>query len=164
MDRRNQLDHAQTVLRERHVAAVQRLLPEYVGRVDWSTARLQEEREEALRALLTVAQVRSAWHRERLSDVDIRSLSPLDIVDLPVMTKGDLMENFDSIVTDGRLSRRLCEEHLDHAPGDHLMGEFQVVASGGSRFGTGAGTRPLSAYRGSSLSWPLPVLRTSQRR
>ena len=60
------------------------------------------------------------------------SLSEGDIVDLPVMTKTDLMDNFDAIVTDPRLSRQLCEDHLDQNPGDHLLGEFQVVASGGS--------------------------------
>ena len=48
------------------------------------------------------------------------------------MTKTDLMDNFDAIVTDPRLSRQLCEDHLDQRPGEHLLGEFQVVASGGS--------------------------------
>ena len=80
----------------------------------------------------TTAVERSSWHRRRLEGLDIASLSDRAIVDLPVMTKTDLMDNFDSVVTDTRLSRRLCEDHLDRNPGDHLLGEFQVVASGGS--------------------------------
>src|SRR4051794_38547853 len=48
------------------------------------------------------------------------------------MTKTDLMDNFDAIVTDPRLSRRQCEDHLARSPGQDLLGEFQVVASGGS--------------------------------
>ena len=85
--------------------AVERLLPEYVSRIDWSLARLQEERTAALRALLTTAVERSSWHRRRLEGLDIASLSDRGIVDLPVMTKTDLMDNFDAIVTDPRLSR-----------------------------------------------------------
>ena len=84
---------------------------------------------------------RSPWHRGRLGGLDIASLSEGDIVDLPVMTKTDLMDNFDAIVTDPRLSRQLCEDHLDQNPGDHLLGEFQVVASGGS-----SGLRGVFAY------------------
>ena len=64
--------------------------------------------------------------------LDITSLSESAIVDLPVMSKTDLMDNFDSIVTDTRVSRLLCEDHLERSPGDDLLGEFQVVASGGS--------------------------------
>ena len=133
MDQRDDLDDATMVkLRTRHAEAVQRLLPDYVTRIDWSPARLQEERTRALRALLITTLERSPWHRERLRGLDIGSLSDADIADLPVMTKTDLMENFDSIVTDPRLSRRRCEDHLDQHPGDHFLGEFQVVASGGS--------------------------------
>lgn len=130
VDERGQVDD--TVLRERHVAAVQRLLPEYIARIDWSPDRVEEQRTRALRALLTTTLARSPWHRERLSGFAVGSFSAGDIGDLPVMTKTDLMENFDRIVTDGNLSRRRCEEHLEQRPGEHLLGEFQVVASGGS--------------------------------
>jgi phenylacetate-coenzyme A ligase PaaK-like adenylate-forming protein len=132
VDERERPDDAETLLRQRHVAAVERLLPEYISRIEWPRARLREERTAALRALLTTAVERSPWHRRRLGGADIGSLSESDIVDLPVMTKTDLMDNFDAIVTDGRLSRQLCEDHLGRDPGDHLLGEFEVVASGGS--------------------------------
>ena len=121
-----------TASRDGQVAAVERLLPEYVSRIDWPLARIEEQRTVALRALLTTAMQRSSWHRRRLEGLDIASLSSHDVVDLPVMTKTDLMDNFDAIVTDPGLSRHLCEDHLDQSPGDHLLGEFQVVASGGS--------------------------------
>ncbi len=129
------------MLRDRHVATVERLVPEYVSRIDWSFARLEEERSVTLRALLTAAVKRSSWHRQRLEHIDVAALSVRDIVELPVMTKTDLMDNFDAVVTDTRLTRDLCEEHLDRSPGDHLLGEFQVVASGGS-----SGTRGVYVY------------------
>ena len=141
MDERERSDDPTASRRHHHVAAVERLLPDAVSRIDWSPARLQEQRTAALRALLTTAVEQSSWHRRRLEGLDISSLSDRDIVDLPVMTKTDLMDNFDAIVTDARLSRRLCEDHLDRSPGNHLLGEFQVVASGGS-----SGTQGVYVY------------------
>ena len=124
-----------------HVADAERLVPDYVSRIDWPLVRVEEERTTALRAQLTTAAARSRWHHRRLEGLDIASVSDRDIVDLPVMTKTDLMDNFDSVVTDTRLSRELCEEHLDRSPGDDLLGEFQVVASGGS-----SGTRGVYVF------------------
>ena len=141
MEDRGRIDDGSVLLRERQVAAVAARLPEYVSRVDWPRDRLQVERTRALRALLEISAERSPWHRERLKGLDIAALSAGDVVDLPVMTKTDLMDNFDAIVTDPRLSRRLCEDHLDHNPGDHLLDEFQIVASGGS-----SGLRGVFAY------------------
>lgn len=132
MDERTRFGDPTPSLRDGQVAAVARLLPEYVSRIDWPLARIEEERTVALRALLTTAVERSSWHRRRLEGVNIGTLSDRGTVDLPVMTKTDLMDNFDSIVTDPRLSKHLCEDHLDQSPGDHLLGKFQVVASGGS--------------------------------
>ena len=129
------------MLRDSHVAELAQQLPGYVARIEWPVARLRQERTFALRALLATAVERSPWHRGRLGGHDIASLSEGDIVDLPVMTKTDLMDNFDAIVTDPRLSRQLCEDHLDQNPGDHLLDEFQVVASGGS-----SGLRGVFAY------------------
>ncbi len=58
------------------------------------------------------------------------------------MTKSDLMNNFDEIVTDRRLGRTLCENHLLDRVGDaYLLDEFHVVASGGA-----SGQRGLFVY------------------
>src|SRR5215210_6073276 len=141
MDQRPRSGKPTSPVRHGQVGVVERLLPEYVSRIDWPPGRVEEERTVALRALLTTAVERSPWHRRRLQGLDIGSLSPRDIVELPVMTKSDLMDNFDSIVTEPHLSRELCEEHLVQRPGEHLLGEFQVVASGGS-----SGTRGVFVY------------------
>ena len=102
--------------RRRHVADLESLLPEYQDRME-------------------VAVERSPWHRERLAraGIDPRRLTDVDVDRLPVMTKDDLMESFDDIVTDRRLSRELCERHLAEPSGDaYLLDEYRVVASGGS--------------------------------
>ncbi len=76
---------------------------------------------------------RSPWHHERLAAVDVSTLMAADLSGLPVMTKSDLMENFDDIVTDRRLTLDVCERHVDALRGDaYLLDEFHVVASGGS--------------------------------
>jgi phenylacetate-coenzyme A ligase PaaK-like adenylate-forming protein len=80
-----------------------------------------------------VASARSSWHRERLAAIDPDDVAVEDIETLPVMTKSDLMNNFDDIVTDRRLGRAVCEKHLDELVDDaYLFDEFHVVASGGS--------------------------------
>ena len=76
---------------------------------------------------------RSPWHHERLAGVDVAALTADDLSGLPVMTKSDLMDNFDDIVTDRRLTLDVCERHVDALRGDtYLLDEFHVVASGGS--------------------------------
>src|SRR5262245_29751900 len=121
---------ATETLRRRHVADLEAMLPEYVARIEWPADRLRSERRRALRALLAMAFERSPWHRRRLAGLD---LSGADIESLPVMTKADLMDNFDEVVTDRRVTLESCERHLDQVTGDaYLLGEYHVVASGGS--------------------------------
>ena len=120
-------------LRRSHVARFEAILPEYADRIEWTADRVANERRRALRALLAVAVARSPWHRERLAGVDLGELSEANIESLPVMTKADLMSHFDDVVTDRRVTRETCERHLDEATGDaYLLGEYHVVASGGS--------------------------------
>jgi phenylacetate-CoA ligase len=114
-------------LPEGHGTALAQLLSEYIARIDWSPERIEEERTRALRALLTVAVERSSRHRRRLAGIDIGSVSAREVVGLPIMTKRDLIDEFDAIVTDPRLSRKLCEDHLGRSPGEHLLDEFQVI-------------------------------------
>ena len=109
------------------------LVPEHLERMSWSRDRILEERERGLRGLLQVAVERSAWHRERLAGVDPERIREQDLARLPVMTKDDLMANWDAIVTDPRLSLALVEEHLEGVTDDaYLLDHYHAVASGGS--------------------------------
>ncbi len=83
--------------------------------------------------MLTHATEHSPWHRERLAGLDLENVSDADVETLPTMTKSDLMDNFDDIVTDRRVTRELCDRHLANLTDDtYLLGEYHVVASGGS--------------------------------
>jgi len=120
-------------LRTRHVATFHTIFADYVARVDWPEDRLRAERTRALRALIAAALKGSSWHRKRLAGIDVARVTERDLEAVPVMTKRDLMDNFDEIVTDRRLSREICERHLERLEGDaYLCEEYHAVASGGS--------------------------------
>src|SRR5262245_41565365 len=119
--------------RQRHVAHMTARLPEYLERLTWSADRLRVERTLRLRELLRVARAHSSWHRDRLSTVDVDAIDEDRLRELPTMTKGDLMANFDQIVTDRRVTLDLVNAHIATLTTDaYLFDEFHALASGGS--------------------------------
>jgi phenylacetate-coenzyme A ligase PaaK-like adenylate-forming protein len=86
-----------------------------------------------MRVLLAAARTRSPWHRERLRDVDAATFTEADLPSLPTMSKADLMDNFEAVVTDPRLTRGLVDAYVEHLPENlYLFERYLVVASGGS--------------------------------
>jgi phenylacetate-CoA ligase len=120
-------------LRSRHSARYGELFGVLTERLSWSRDQIEQHQTEELRVLVTLARARSPWHRDRLADVDVEALTRDDLDQLPVMTKRDLMANWDEIVTDPRLNLALAERHVQSIETDaYLLDEFHVVASGGS--------------------------------
>ena len=73
--------------------------------------------------------------RERLAGVDVDAVTGADLAAIPTMTKTDVMEHWDEIVTDRRLTLELAEAHLERVASEgpaYLLGEYQVVTTGGS--------------------------------
>lgn len=121
------------ILRERHRAEAMAQLPEHLLRIEWPRERLRAHREQSLRVLIGVAQRQSKWHSERLDHLDATRLREHDLPDIPVMTKQDLMSNFDSIVTDPHLKLAALEEHLTDLTADaYFLDRYHVVSSSGS--------------------------------
>jgi phenylacetate-coenzyme A ligase PaaK-like adenylate-forming protein len=119
--------------RARHVQHMLELLPEHLDRLRWSAERLREERTRRLRQLVATAKQRSPWHRERLADVDEDAVDETTLGELPAMDKTQLMENFDSIVTDDRVTLAAANEHIASLHDDaYFLGDLHAVASGGS--------------------------------
>ncbi|HKN37853.1 MAG TPA: phenylacetate--CoA ligase family protein [Acidimicrobiia bacterium] len=120
-------------LHDRHVRDLAALLPEHLDRLRWPAERLAAHRGRELRRLVRAARQCSPWHRQRLAGVDVDRLDEKTLAELPVMTKDDLMANFDAIVTDDRLSLDVCDAHLETLTEDaYLLDRYHVVASGGS--------------------------------
>src|SRR5687767_9898367 len=100
-------------LQRRHVAEAMALLPDQVERLSWSEEQLAGHRRQALRRLVRTAQQRSPWHRRRLAGIDADVLGEEGLAALPVMSKEDLMGNFDEILTDPNLNLNLIETHIE---------------------------------------------------
>ena len=119
--------------RQRHLTYAMALAPRLIERLDWPADRLAAHRAQRLREVVRDAIDRSPWHRERLPDVDPDRLDEASLRELPPMTKTDLMENFDRIVTDDRLSLELVNDHLETVTtGSYLLDGYTAVTSGGS--------------------------------
>ncbi len=128
---------SQEVCRQKLLARVNtRLAGGEVERVTWSLDRLEDLRDQRLRALVSFAKSHSPWHAERLSKVDTDRLTAASLAELPVMSKSDLMENWDDIVTDRRLTKSGAQAELARlssgAGGIFWMEDFVLVETGGS--------------------------------
>jgi phenylacetate-CoA ligase len=120
-------------LRLRHVADAAALAPEMTARIGWSADRLAAYRQDRLRALVTSAVARSPWHAERLAGLDVGRLDETSLRELPTMTKDELMDGFDEVVTDERLTLARVNDHLAGLPqSGYLFDRYTAVASGGS--------------------------------
>ena len=120
-------------LRQLHQGYALGLAPRLLERLDWPADRLALHRVQRLRECVAEAIDRSPWQRERLAGVDLRGLDEVSLRDLPPMTKADLMENFDGIVTDQRLSLDLVNDHLQAVgTGGYLLDGYTAITSGGS--------------------------------
>ena len=121
-------------LRERMQAELQRHAPDQIARLSWSAEQIAARQREGLRALLAHARERSPFHGRRLRGVDPARFELEDLATLPVMTKAELMDDFEDVLTDRRLTRALAEEALAATAGEPrpLFGEFVCLSSGGS--------------------------------
>jgi len=129
-------------LRLRHAAEFQARMPEHIKRLSWPRDRIEETRLHGLRELLRHAKENSPWYARRLTDIDPDTATLEDLTNVAPMSKTDLMENFDAIVTDRRITRRVVEDHLSNLDSDaYLFDEYHAVASGGS-----SGSRGVFVY------------------
>ncbi len=120
-------------LRPQHEARLRELIDADAARINRPSDELRAERDRRLRTMIGAAKEGSPWYRGRLAGVDAGVVTEADLPSIPTMTKQDLMDNFDDILTVRRLSRAAIEDHLFHLTDDaYLLDEFHVVASGGS--------------------------------
>jgi phenylacetate-CoA ligase len=109
-------------------------LPEHLGRLGWDRARLEAHQRGRLRELLARAAANSPFHARRLAGIGVDRFEPGDLPRLPVMTKAELMSQFDDVVTDRRLTLRRVQAHLDASKDSAslLLDTHVCLATGGS--------------------------------
>ena len=137
-----------TTLSARMSAKLTRRLSQHVLRLGWDDAELAAHQRERLRVLLAHAAEHSPFHARRLRGLDPGRFEVGDLARLPVMTKAQVMAEFDDVVTDRRLSRALAERHLAaslHEPG-LLLDEYVCLTSGGSSGVRGVFVQTLGEY------------------
>jgi phenylacetate-coenzyme A ligase PaaK-like adenylate-forming protein len=131
-----------TDLPARHRAEVADGMFSAVRRLTWSADRLAAERQRRLRELLAWSSERSPFHAERLAGIDVEQFTEADLASIPIMTRTDVMGDFDRVVTDPALTLDVVNEHLaTRDAADYLLDEYQVVATSGT-----TGARSLFVY------------------
>ena len=122
------------LMRTRLSGAIGHHLPGHIERLGWDAGRLAAHQRDRLRALLARAMTRSPFHAARLRGVDPDRFELADLARLPVMTKAEMMADFDAVPTDRRLTRDLVERHLAGVITDPslLLGGYVGLVSGGS--------------------------------
>ncbi len=136
------------LLRARMASAIGGQMPGHIGRLRWSAGQLTAFQRDRLRALLARAIERSPFHAERLRGIDPSRFELADLPRLPVMTKAQMMADFDRATTDRRLTRELVEQHLARSMAEPsmLLGEYVCLLSGGSSGLRGLVVQRVSEY------------------
>jgi phenylacetate-CoA ligase len=120
---------------------------ELLERERWPRERLERFRQERLEALTRHARERSPFWRERIP------AGPVRLSEIEPISKTDLMESFDELVTDRRLRLDDLLEHLDRIDGDELyLGEYRVMTSSGS-----SGRKAVFVYDRAAWRGPLTM-------
>jgi phenylacetate-CoA ligase len=111
------------------------VVPEQVARLHWDAASLAQYRSARLTETLSFAAEHSAWHADRLSSINLEAVTPEDLTSLPIMTKADVMDAWDRIVTEPRLSLDAAQQHLarvDDGGLPLLLEKYIVFTTGGT--------------------------------
>ncbi len=111
-------------------------------RLHWDADRLAAERQRLLRDLLLRAADRSPFWRARLAGRELATFTEADLPSLPVLTRAEMMEEFDRLVTAPGLTLARVTEHLEHLDADrYLDGEYRAIKTSGA-----TGTEALQVY------------------
>jgi phenylacetate-CoA ligase len=120
-------------LRVAHLESVKAGIEDHVGRLDWSRKSIERYQTARLRSLLGYAREKSPFHARRLRGVDPATMTVADLAALPVMTKSDAQDEWDTIVTAADLTRDRAELILAEQQWfSYTDGNQQIFSSGGS--------------------------------
>jgi phenylacetate-CoA ligase len=146
-------------LRARFGATLAGHLQRHMERPHWDAGRLAAHQRERLRALLTHAAKGSPFHARGLAGIDPARFELADLARLPVMSKQQMMDGFDEVATDRRLTRARVEQHLaasEERP-SLLLGDYVCLASGGSSGQRGIFVQGIEEYADFVASFLRPV-------
>ena len=88
-------------------------LPNSISHLNWSRSQLEAEQTKKLRRVLTYAKLNSPFYARRLAGIDTDTFELKDMHKIKPVTKQDVMENWDDIVTDSSLTLAKANKHLE---------------------------------------------------
>lgn len=103
------------------------------GRARWTREKLEVYRRRRLLDLLAHTVAHSPFYRKLYERIRIDET--LDLRALPMISKRDLLDHFDEVVTDPRLKRADVERYLEVAPPDRddaYLDRYRVLATAGT--------------------------------
>ena len=117
-----------------------RLSKELAKQDRWPRERLEAHQRGLIDDLVRHAVAHSPFHRRRFAG--LLGDGPVELSTLPTLDKATMMEHFDELVTDRRLSRDRLLEHLDGLDHDALyLGQYRAMTTSGS-----SGSKALFVY------------------
>jgi len=139
------------------IAGAMRLGRELIGHDRWTGAELAAHQRRRLEEMVRHAAASSPFYRERYAGIGLGPDGPVELGQLPTVDKATVMDRFDDLVTDRRLTLATVEAHLDGLAGDQLLdGRYRAMATGGStgRKGVFVADRPeWRQYLAGFLRW-----------
>jgi phenylacetate-coenzyme A ligase PaaK-like adenylate-forming protein len=124
---------ASTAMRLADMAGAMRLGRELIGHDHWTAEELAAHQRQRLEELVGHAMASSPFYRERYAGLGLEQGGAVELGRLPTVDKATVMDRFDDLVTDRRLTLAAVEAHLDGLAGDQLLaGRYRAMATGGS--------------------------------
>lgn len=137
-----------------------RVLLEQQAVMPWlNRAQIEHVKTMRLRAMLAHAKAHSDWYRRTLSHIEPAHFTLDQLSTIPVLCKRDLMEHWDEIVTDKRLTMEEASRFLMAQEGYDLLHGHHIFASGGS-----SGRRGMFVWDSNELAATLAALYRYQYR
>jgi phenylacetate-CoA ligase len=113
------------------IAGALRSARELIAHDRWTGEELAAHQRRRLERLVRHATASSRFYRERYAGLDPGD--PVELRRLPAIDKATVMERFDDLVCDQRLTLGAVEAHLDGLTRDELLlGRYRAMATGGS--------------------------------
>ena len=103
-----------------------------VRRLRWDAGRLAAERERRLQELLRWSADHSPFWQARLAGHDLATFTEADLASLPILTRTEMMAEFDRLVTGPGLTLARVQDHVAHLDGDaYLDDENRAIVTSG---------------------------------
>lgn len=122
-------------LRQQEIQKIQQAIPHQIEKLKWSRTQIEIAQLQGLREIIAHAKKHSPWHQKRLSHIDESNLTIEQIQEIPIMTKEDVMANWDEVVCDRDLTLKRANEFLRQLQPEHFefyQEKYHIYETGGS--------------------------------